>query len=575
MQIKSSASGIFSKLLRRSHRRIPIIIALISTYFIFNLGSFKKENSVIQWDIISYYAYLPATFIYKDLSFEFKDNYQGEHQFVFWLEEGNLIKTTMGMSVLYAPFFFVAHLVANFTDYDSGGFSTPYRLALLLNCIFFLWLGLHYLRKLLLNYFSELTSTITILLLTFSTGLFYYATAIAPMPHAYNFSLFVLFIYFTIAWHDHGKMKDAIKLGLLFGLITLVRPGNALICLIFFFYGVYSKESFINRLLHFKTHFVQFLVLIACTIAVWIPQIAYWKWLSGDFIATFYTGESLIFGKGNYLKGMFSYRNGWLIYSPIMLAAIRGIALLRNQLKQFFLPVLLFTIVNTYVVLSWWCWWYTGFGNRAMIETGAVLAIPLAAAIEYLILTKKRLVKIGGAAIILILGLRGIQHSAQYHFGGLHFNAMTKEAYWHNIFEIKGDSTFWSLLREPDYENAKLGIDSYMDELNQSFEVSLDSSTFSDQDISGLLPLLKSHEVYNTEIYEISSNYPLQKEDLVFHSLDENEIHFPLKQKSANTIEFRITANFHHNRIHLYLTNYKRRSNLYIKRIGTRWGMDK
>ena len=42
----------------------------------------KKE--LLYWDVVSYYAYLPATFIYKDLSLKFIDNYTGEHEFVFW-----------------------------------------------------------------------------------------------------------------------------------------------------------------------------------------------------------------------------------------------------------------------------------------------------------------------------------------------------------------------------------------------------------------------------------------------------------------------------------------------------------
>ena len=59
----------------------------------------------------SYYSYLPALFIYKDLKFHFleksKINFKAKHQ--FWPEtapNGNkVIKTTIGMSVLYFPFF--------------------------------------------------------------------------------------------------------------------------------------------------------------------------------------------------------------------------------------------------------------------------------------------------------------------------------------------------------------------------------------------------------------------------------------------------------------------------------------
>ena len=71
----------------------------------------EKQNSLINWDITSYYAYLPAYFIHDDLTLSFTDNdsinYSAKHQ--FWPEiapnGGKVIKTTMGLSFLYAPFF--------------------------------------------------------------------------------------------------------------------------------------------------------------------------------------------------------------------------------------------------------------------------------------------------------------------------------------------------------------------------------------------------------------------------------------------------------------------------------------
>jgi hypothetical protein len=48
----------------------------------------KEEQRVIEWDAISYYAYLPATFIYRDLSLSFADNYKGPHKFIVWPERG-------------------------------------------------------------------------------------------------------------------------------------------------------------------------------------------------------------------------------------------------------------------------------------------------------------------------------------------------------------------------------------------------------------------------------------------------------------------------------------------------------
>ena len=105
-----------------------------------NLKKWKHAETnakIITWDVTSYYGYLPAIFIHHDLSLDFIDtdgvNYSAKHQ--FWPERLNrdlerdpageikVIKTTMGMSFMYAPFFFMAHGFAYLSKYESNGFS--------------------------------------------------------------------------------------------------------------------------------------------------------------------------------------------------------------------------------------------------------------------------------------------------------------------------------------------------------------------------------------------------------------------------------------------------------------------
>ena len=66
-------------------------------------------RGVIKWDVISYYAYLPAVFIYKDLSLDFTENPDFVNDNKFWYqktEKGKkVIITSMGLSYMYAPFF--------------------------------------------------------------------------------------------------------------------------------------------------------------------------------------------------------------------------------------------------------------------------------------------------------------------------------------------------------------------------------------------------------------------------------------------------------------------------------------
>jgi hypothetical protein len=107
---------------------IPIIIAV---WHVYNIGSWKIPQRVIAWDVISYYSYLPATFIYHDVSLKFIDKEKPYPEIIFWpnqtSEKQYVIKTSMGMSYLYAPFFFLAHATVGLTDQNPSGFSPHYK----------------------------------------------------------------------------------------------------------------------------------------------------------------------------------------------------------------------------------------------------------------------------------------------------------------------------------------------------------------------------------------------------------------------------------------------------------------
>ena len=288
----------------------------------------------------------------------------------------------MGMAFIYFPFFIGAHLSAHLLDYNTYGFSKPYKMALVFSTVFYLWLGLFFLRKTLVRYYSELVTSLTLIFITFGTNFFHYATIDAPMPHIYCFALFGIFIYLTIKWYDESSIKYSILLGLVGGMITLVRPTNAIIALFFIFYKITSFSDIKMRLQYFLKHYNYIFLIIVIAFLLWVPQFLYWKKVTGHFLFFSYGEERFFFDHPRIFKGLFSYRNGWLLYSPVMIFSLMGIPLLLHQIKSIFFPVLIFTLVNIYIVLSWWCWWYTGFGNRAMIDSYAILSFPMAAFID-------------------------------------------------------------------------------------------------------------------------------------------------------------------------------------------------
>lgn len=439
-----------------------IIIAIVVIYIQLNIKYWQRPERVICWDIISYYAYLPAAFIYHDLSLDFMDDYKGNHEFVFWPSKApngkKVIKTSMGLSVLYAPFFFVGHLYASYSNYDAGGFSAPYKFMLLVSSLFFLLMGLFYLRKILLLYFSKQITAFTILLVFFATNLHYYSTIEATMSHVYNFGLIAAFIWYTIRWHEKHSIKNSIILGILSGLISLARPTNSLIAIVFILWDIGTIKEFNARIVMLVKNWYNILIIIAIALMIWVPQLLYWKMQTDNFFYFSYgSDENFFFANPQIINGLFGFRKGWFIYTPVMFFAVIGIIFMREKLKNLRIAITIFLLLNIYIILSWWCWWYGGcFGQRSFIDTYALMAIPLGAFIAYIYQLSGRFKKaIIGFGIVLIL--HGIYQTNQYYYGAIHWDAMTMKAYFKSFGKVYPPENFEQYLNHPDYDKAKIG----------------------------------------------------------------------------------------------------------------------
>jgi len=449
------------------------ILAILLLYMVTNFLhlSWKQtdpaDRGVIKWDVISYYSYLPATFIYGDVTLGFLDDppegFKNDNK--FWpsrLENGNrLIVTSMGLSVLYAPFFFMAHALAPLFGEARDGFGAIYQFFLVISALVYVVLGFVLLKNLLLKYFKPLVTAATLLAIAFGTNLFYYSTFEAAMSHSYNFFLIVLFMVTVIRWYEKPGVVWALLTGALFGFITLVRPTNILVIFILVLWDVKSWKEFTGRIGFFLHKFHLVLLMMAAFIAVWIPQLLYWKAITGQYLFFSYgaKGDTFYFLHPQILDSLFSYKKGWFVYTPMMLLAVAGIPILWKRLPQFFFPVLLLLLSMIYVQSSWWCWWFGGgFGLRAYIDIYGIMAIPLAVMLEVILLRSRKFFSLAGTALIMALVAFQLLNTYQYRKNLIHFDGMNREAYWKNFLRLRGQDEFWDMLSLTDSQLAMEGI---------------------------------------------------------------------------------------------------------------------
>ena len=452
------------KLAKNKRSLLAIGFIFLSTVLInFSHHRWQQEDKIIEWDIKSYYAYLPATFIYQDLSLDFIHDESGKFKDLIWPIETPLKKkaiiTTMGMSILYAPFFGMAHVYAKASDYEADGYSMPYRFALVFSALFYVLLGLLFLRKTLKHFFDEGVTSLVLLAVGIGTNLFYYTTYEAAMPHAFNFSLISIFVYFTLQFYQNPSYGKIGFLGLLAGLITLIRPTNILVLLFFLLWNVFSLSSFKSRITWFLDQYKMILIMAIAFILVWIPQFSYWYWVSGEIFYFTYgeAGGKFFFLNPQIKNILISYKKGWFVYTPIMFVAFIGILSLPKIKEGLFAPILIFIILNIYVLSSWWCWWFGGsFGLRAFIDCYAIMAIPLGAILHYA--HSNRWLKYTlPTMVILLIGFNNFQIQ-QYKNSAIHYWWMNKEAYWETFLKLRPTARYWEVITIPDYDKARDGI---------------------------------------------------------------------------------------------------------------------
>ncbi|MFK5970280.1 MAG: hypothetical protein QM487_09210 [Candidatus Marithrix sp.] len=447
--------------------------ALIISFFMvvhinFNYKHWKGEKSVIVNEIKSYYGYLPAAFIYDDIGLEFtRDNMELRRK--FWRTETPIgkfvLRTSGGMAMLFLPFFIAAHSVAELVGYEADGYTLPYRLALVISSMFYLMLGAIFLRKFLLKYFSKPVVAITILATILATNLMWYVTFEAAMSHTYSFALISIFIFVIDNWYSKQSLRNTIFIGLLVGIISLIRPVNIIIVILLILWKVTTWEGIKTRIVFLINKWPLIILMIVMFTIVWMPQFIYWKYVSGSFLYYSYPkNQGFFFSNPQLFNTILSWRKGFFIYTPVMIFAVMGVGLLYKNKKEFFWPVVVYILFAWYITSCWWSWWYGGsLGLRPFIDSYGVLAIGLATFLTWLSSSSNFKKTIFITLFILTAALGG-WHTAKYRGGSIHWVAMTKEAYFESFWDKRPTGKWHEKIRYPDSKLAKEGIYKYADE---------------------------------------------------------------------------------------------------------------
>jgi hypothetical protein len=413
-----------------------IVIVLITIRFIF------PPTNVLSWDVFGYYLYLPAKLIYHDLGLtdhlwinKLINHYQNTgtlYQAYVGPSGQWVMKYSMGIAILYLPFFFIAHFLCGILGFPPDGLSMPYQYGLAIGGLFYTVIGLIFFRKILLKFFNDRVTTLVMIVTVFGTNYINLTTTGNLLAHNFLFTLFAIFIWSVIKWSEEGKIRYVVLLSFISGLMTLIRP-NEVVCLIIpIFWGVHNIKSINEKVSFFGERKWQLLIGSLCFIIVLLPQFYYWKKYTGSYVFYSYPnpGEGLDFLSPHIGNFLLSFRKGWFIYSPIVIFYLIGLVFLARRKKDLLLPVIYYLLVSLYVISSWTCWWYAGgcYSQRAVLSIYLVLALGIGFLLEKSFkvgLFRKIIVCISLITLVLL----NIFQFWQFNRGILDHERMTKDYY--------------------------------------------------------------------------------------------------------------------------------------------------
>jgi hypothetical protein len=323
-------------------------------------------------DTLGYYQWLPATFITHD------------HNNMFWAHDlgtgSSLSMFTIGVALFELPFFLLGHWAAWAFGYPQDGFTAPYAVAIMFGCAVYAGMGAVLTYKLARRFSDTVPALLAVLVLFGATNLLRYCVFEPTMSHLFSWMLITLYAWCSLRVFDGPRPVHVFLLVASGMIVVLIRQTNVfslLFPLLVAGSGTEVRRFFTNL---FARPGALALGLVLGLVP-WVLQMIYWYTITGDVITFTYGKKDEYFQFEKMVPGMvlFGVRNGWLVYSPLMMAVL---AMLFRRAWQGIRPartILFLTVTCVLVYSAWWCWWLgSGFGHRGLVDLYGLLAIPLA-----------------------------------------------------------------------------------------------------------------------------------------------------------------------------------------------------
>ena len=369
------------------------LLAILSCWFIY---SYHFNLVPIRSDGYGYYAYLSSVLIDHDLTFRtaianaaVDVDVQRAYGLGLNPDTGRMFnKYALGVAILCAPFYALGDAITLLFNLPRNGVSIAYQVSAVTAGIFYLVLGAKAVYETALMRTDHFSAMVTTLLIVCATNVAHYATYDLTMPHVYAFALIALYVRELVSIKNNPqclRIKQTLKLGLLMGLVILVRAPDAIV-------GVLALLTIMRKWHQEPRTIIIYLFTFVVTVAlIAMPLFLYWNYSAGSpFINPYsvlsYGGikEGFNWFKPQVLPFLFSVSGGYFFWAPVTLLACLGIPLFIKRERLWAVVLVLVFCIEIDIYASWWTWNYGhSVGSRPMVDLMALIALPLTTLIQY------------------------------------------------------------------------------------------------------------------------------------------------------------------------------------------------
>lgn len=414
---------------------VPAVLALglLAEVALYRAG---LADQPIRSDGVSYYVYLPSVLLHgsPDLSALAADTYGGHFPGFTGIREWPntsawLNPHPIGVAMLMAPFFLVAHVLTLWSNLPPDGFSRYYQIAAAVSGLCYGAAGLWLLQRLLARHAGAGVALATVACITFGTNLFHYMTYDAGYSHAYAFFLLTALLVVTERWYESPTAATSAGLGAIAGLLVVTRHSHGVFLLVPVVYGLGVNSTAGDRLRLLQRHAASLVTAAGAAMMFIVPQLALYKAVTGFWFTTGYAlhPQVLDLWHPKWFQVLISPARGVFFWSPILLLSLVGVFVARRGAKRHLVATIVTLPVHTWLVASWYEFGGS-FGHRGFTDVLPILALYFASTLAWLA-PRPLWCRSGAALIITSLVVLSVIQMYQYWIGVIPFDGTTWDHY--------------------------------------------------------------------------------------------------------------------------------------------------